>query len=191
MCKGEGLSVSAVTVASPAGQSWAFLRDLPTVQQSSARHAGGLTEIPWPTEFRVLVTASRRWKDPERMWRWLDGQHSEAMDAGYRYVTVIHGDASGGDQIAKLWGQITTAARQHAVPADWSAPCRETCAVGHRRLRHSRHSYCPAAGMYRNQEMVDMAPHIVGAFIQDNSSGATGCARIAREAGIKVEDFYA
>lgn len=150
---------------------------------------GGPMTIPGSgrkDEFVVLVTASRSWHDPLRMWRWLDSCHSYAMNNGYRRVVVMHGDADGGDQIAKLWGQITRDAEERGYPADWEGECTGRCKPDHRKRRWSGRSYCPAAGAYRNEEMCQVRPHIVGAFIHNDSPGASGCALYAESIGLKV-----
>jgi len=154
--------------------------------RSSAPHAVGNA---MRDEYRILVTASRTWKNPALMWQWLDYHSLWAMDNGYREVVVIHGDADGGDQIAKLWGEVTTGAMQFPVPADWAAACIARCAPHHRKQRRDGSWYCPAQGMYRNERMIGLKPVVVGAFIHSNSSGAVGCAALAVAAGIRVDRF--
>jgi hypothetical protein len=47
--------------------------------------------------------------------------------------------------------------------------------------------YCPAAGMYRNAEMVSGGGIALVAFVMDRSVGATSCIRLAEAAGITVD----
>lgn len=105
-------------------------------------------------------------------------------------VTVVHGHAKGGadaliDHIATRLGLTV---ERH--PADWTGPCRATCKPGHRRVRRDGATFCPAAGNYRNQEMVDLGADLVLAFlVEPRVSPCTGtrdCARRAEAAGIPV-----
>lgn len=48
-------------------------------------------------------------------------------------------------------------------PTDWKAPCRETCGRNHRIPRNSS-SYCPAAGDYRNLDMIALGARKCLAF---------------------------
>jgi hypothetical protein len=75
-------------------------------------------------------------------------------------ITIMHGGAPGADRL------VDRVARQlgfHVtpVPARWTDPCRDTCAKGHRRARADGVSYCPAAGVYRNQLMLEADPLMV------------------------------
>lgn len=106
--------------------------------------------------------------------------------------TLREGGAAGGDTIARTladgWGW-TVDTRE----ADWSAPCRDTCRPGHRRQRRDGTEYCPAAGNYRNQDMVDagadagVAVPLRGAA----NRGTKDCYRRARRAGIHMEMGWA
>lgn len=81
---------------------------------------------------------------------------------------LVHGKAPGADTLAaKNW----PADLQEPHPADWSGPCRATCRPGHRQVRQDGQMYCPAAGVYRNQEMVDSHIDFLIAF-----PGGTGTA---------------
>ena len=138
--------------------------------------------------FRLLWTASRDWVKPREMWTVLGGFHSYASGKG-RILVIVHGDAPGGDMIGKLFGQITEGAEEEAHPADWEGPCRETCEPGHRRKdKHGRY-YCPAAGMYRNEEMVALGAARCAAWIRARSPGASRCALLAQRSGIETRRF--
>jgi hypothetical protein len=112
--------------------------------------------------FRVLVTGSRSWTDAAVIARALADLHREYGDR----LVVVHGACrTGADRIADGW------ARRHGVrveahPADW--------ATGR------------GAGPARNARMVDTAPAACLAFIRDGSAGATGCADLAEQAGIRT-----
>lgn len=97
---------------------------------------------------------------------------------------IAHGNAPGLDRLA---GE---AAKRKGFeirefPADWEGPCRDTCKAGHRRQRRSGGDYCPAAGVFRNQEMLDSGAQMLVSF-----PGGTGTkdmrdrARLARIAVI-------
>lgn len=74
-------------------------------------------------------------------------------------------------------------------PADWPAACLSSCKPGHRRTRQGGSSYCPAAGVYRNQAMVDLGADLCLAFIHNGSSGASHCAAAAEAAGIDTRRY--
>lgn len=78
-------------------------------------------------------------------------------------------------------------------PADWTAPCRDTCGKrDHRRPGRGGVEYCPAAGDYRNQEMVDAGADVCLAFFKHGArnAGTADCARRAKAAGITVVRIY-
>ena len=137
---------------------------------------------------RLLWTASRDWTDPLLMWNVLNECHQWAREQG-KTLVIVHGDAGGGDQFAKLYGLITIGCEQEPHPADWAGPCRDTCKPGHRRKdRHGR-DYCPAAGNYRNEEMAALGADRGAAFIKARSAGASNCARLAEKASIPTRRF--
>lgn len=80
---------------------------------------------------------------------WLHGDHE--------ITALFEGEASGVDLIAR------SVAEEFGIPvipfpADWSAPCTELCKPGHRTSRAwsgDEDTFCPAAGNYRNQRMID------------------------------------
>jgi hypothetical protein len=102
-----------------------------------------------------------------------------------RDMTFRHGAAAGfdsiGDALAKRWGM-----KVDPNPADWEAPCSDLCEPGHRRFRPDGTSYCPAAGVFRNQLMIDKLPRptICLAFPIGASVGTRDCADRAQRAGI-------
>jgi hypothetical protein len=146
--------------------------------------------MPDGPPLRLLWTASRDWADPLLMWNVLNACHRWARDQD-RALIVVHGDAPGGDQIAKLFGVLTAGCEHEPHPAGWEDPCRETCRPGHRRVGKSGRDYCPAAGNYRNQRMVTLGADRAAAFIRDRSRGASDCADRAEKAGIPVRRYEA
>jgi hypothetical protein len=137
--------------------------------------------------YRILVTGSRAWDD----WRTITGALIQARRDGnpdQGPTIVVHGCALGADYLAaqaarKLGWEV------EAHPAEWGAPCRPECVLGHRRPGRDGFSYCPAAGNYRNAEMVALGADACLAFIKDGSAGATHCAGLAEKAGIPVRRF--
>lgn len=144
----------------------------------------------------LLVTGSRRLTSHRLVATALDLAWAEARGLGFTDLLLVHGAAPGADSLAEHWYQ------QHQGPtvdrkdfkARWSDPCKPgVCSPGHRRRREDGSTYCPAAGNYRNQEMVDfVAPHVAeGAALQlvffadlAPSNGTADCARRAEAAGI-------
>lgn len=114
---------------------------------------------------RILITGSRTWTDKEA----ISNAIREAwLTHGRPYGTiVVHGGARGADYLAGV-----AAKRQgfevevHPVTdEDWT--------------RYGR-----KAGHLRNAGMVLAGADICLAFIRNESAGATGCASMARNAGI-------
>ncbi|QIS02344.1 DUF2493 domain-containing protein [Nocardia brasiliensis] len=110
-----------------------------------------------PKRFRVLVTGSRTWTDHSAI------QYALAPFRS-RDAVLVHGNARGADRIAAgiwhAWGE-----HDEPHPADWEREGR-------------------AAGLRRNQRMVDAGADVCLAFIQDNSCGASHTADRAQAAGI-------
>jgi hypothetical protein len=138
----------------------------------------------------ILITGSRTATTHE---------HSPTIRAALHNITrthfgphtLWHGDAPGADLIARdIAGELDW--NIEPIPADWDGPCRNTCARGHRKLRRNRTTYCPAAGNYRNQALVDaVTPHLPDvqayAFPLPGSRGTWDCVRRVKAAGIPIE----
>lgn len=119
------------------------------------------------SEYRILVTASRGWRDPVAIQAALRKAVLRAVRAGRgQAVVVVHGGAPGGDRMAGAAAR-TLGLREEIHLADWEASPR-------------------AAGVLRNVEMVKLGADECLAFILDNSPGAIHCARTAEKAGIRV-----
>lgn len=100
---------------------------------------------------------------------------------------IVHGACpDGADTLVDAWAR-RQGIRVDPMPADWQAPCRDTCRQGHRRRRKDGVDYCPAAGVYRNQDMIDVPPCIVVGFLCGPSNGTRDCLRRAVEAKIPVK----
>lgn len=149
---------------------------------------------------RILVTGARSWHDDDLLEQWLDWAVSARHWAVTgQPVTVVHGNCPyGADKLADDYCKARDITVERYSPA-WAAPCRPSCRPGHRRKGRHGPDYCPAAGMYRNAEMVQLGADLVLAFLMPctsvwcpltqphDSHGTAGCAELAREAGLAVE----
>lgn len=151
---------------------------------------------------RILVTGSQNFTDLVTMAEVLRpyfGPHGILVSG--------HAD-QGADLFAEqLWAGSLGVTPEVAIrfgyieihPADWTASCRSTCRSGHRRWKRGR-LICPAAGNYRNTEMVALGADICLAFacwckrkeckrgdeMPHYTHGTQHCAREAVKAGIPV-----
>jgi hypothetical protein len=110
---------------------------------------------------RVIITGSRNWEDRAAIERILD-----RLWVRDQATVIVHGGCpTGADAMAEeIWSAKGGITEVH--PADWSAG--------------------RAAGPIRNQMMVNMGADWCVAFIRNSSPGASGCAEMARRAGIIV-----
>lgn len=135
---------------------------------------------------RILVTGSRKWKNRLLLSAALVAASGESLNED---VTVVHGAGGNADMMAD---REARSYMFHVEPhrADWQAPCRETCKPGHRKTKNDR-EYCPAAGNYRNQEMVDAGADICLAFYQPDAAniGTNDCVNRCIRAGIKIRAY--
>jgi hypothetical protein len=136
---------------------------------------------------RILVTGSRAWSSTLQMRRVIRA----ALDELGADATIVHGNAQGADRLAALiaggWG-----ATPEKHDADWTGPCRAECNHGPRPKRYGR-SYCPAAGDYRNQLMVDLGADVCLVFLVPPSvspcKGSRDCRARAKAAKIPIRDY--
>ena len=131
-----------------------------------------LTPITNPRAMRILITGSRDWGDGSHDERTRLETALQALWGSYGPTAVLVSGAcpTGADSLAEaLWQSWGGEVEQH--PADW-------------RMGRS-------AGPKRNRRMVDSGADICLAFIRNGSRGASGCARMAEEAGIQVERYEA
>lgn len=137
---------------------------------------------------RLIVTGSRKFTDAALI-RQAIAAAREQYGPG---LVVVHGAAPGADRLAdKASRELGLAVDPN--PADWTGPCRASCRPGHRRRRWSGSTYCPAAGVYRNQAMLDAGAGAVIAFLVDPEispcDGTRDMMRRASNAGIRVEGY--
>ncbi len=107
----------------------------------------------------VLVTGGRKYRDKDKVFKVLDRVH-----ACRQITTIIHGDAKGADRFAGEWAE-SKGVIVRKFPADWRT--------------HGRY-----AGAVRNQEMVNIKPHLVVAF--PGGSGTANCISKAKKKGLKI-----
>lgn len=144
--------------------------------------------------FRILVTASRTWNDPRALCRMLEEARG---DIPHSRIVLVQGGAGGGDKMAVRYAESMDWGIETHV-ADWNGPCRPECKRGHRRTRSNGTDYCPAAGDYRNQAMVDTGADKCVGFAMPcalpdctrprphDTHGAADCMERAEKAGIPV-----
>lgn len=111
---------------------------------------------------RILITGSRYWTRGKVIVDALR-EHGPGI--------VIHGNCLTGadaiaDEVASFWGWTI---ERH--PASWN-------------------KYGNAAGLIRNQQMIDKGADICLAFVRFNSRGTIDCIRRAEAAGIQVVRYY-
>lgn len=130
---------------------------------------------------RILVTGSRDWDDQLAV----NSAIHEVTGGNVGDLVIVHGHCpTGADYFADMlaW-RLGVQPERH--PADWSGACREECPPDHRRYRNGR-TYCPKAGHYRNQDMVNLGADVVLAFQRNGSRGTQDCIDRALAAGLKV-----
>ncbi len=132
--------------------------------------------------YTVLVTGSREWDDVPTIRKAL---RKISLEVGNNEVTLIHGGARGADRLA---ARAATDLGWKIVPvlAEWRSHSDECPAWHHEEMGQV---FCPGAGFRRNIKMVDMEPDEVVAFIRDESSGATQCAKYAAGKGLPVTRY--
>jgi hypothetical protein len=165
-------------------------------------------EQPDRKPFRVLVTGSRTCKDVPFV-------HSAFADAipkeilpGMDIVFVDGACPDGPDSMVgsfcedNAWwvDNMGAALYEERHPADW-VTCGPSCRPGHRRPRRDRTTYCPAAGLRRDADMVALGADLCVAFIDPcakpgcrkiqphGSHGASHTADLAEKAGIPTRRY--
>lgn len=112
--------------------------------------------------FRVLIFGSRDLETgpPSPVWTILSGLAFPAIPDAPMEV-VEGGCPTGADAAARAWLGNSPDADPEAIShrgfaADWHGPCGPHCPPGHRKRRGPEdRDYCPAAGVIRNQVMVE------------------------------------
>lgn len=157
----------------------------------------------------ILVTGSRTWKDEDAVWAAIAETIDAGTELGYTTFEVRHGTAEGADRHAHnfcedqagWYDNAGFALWESPQPADWSTCKGPRCKPSHRRTRRDGSTYCPTAGLIRDDEMVAMGAHACLAFIDPcskpycrkpqphGSHGATHTADQAEKAGILTRRF--
>jgi hypothetical protein len=118
--------------------------------------------------YRILVTGSRDWDDLELF----NFALSAAAEPHLPDVVIVHGFCqTGADPMADEWAR-SRGLDPERHPAGW-------------------HQYGRSAGPRRNAEMVALGADLCLAFIKNGSRGATGCAALAKAAGIRTVPYQA
>jgi hypothetical protein len=137
---------------------------------------------------KVLVTGSREWPQDDSGMDKLETLLAAAILRTAQAKppwTLLSGNARGADQAAELvwmsWGHKVI-----RFLADWTGPCKVTCPPKHRLRSRGGGTYCPSAGWYRNQLMVEQNPDLCVAFPTKKSQGTWDCVERARKAHIPV-----
>lgn len=124
----------------------------------------------------VLVTGGRRYDNEGRLYQVLD---AAVLRLGL--TELIHGDATGADELAKFWA-IERGIGHHEFKARWDDLTQPGAEI-HTRKDGSR--YDAKAGPRRNQQMLEQGrPRHVIAF--RGGDGTRDMIRRARAAGVEV-----
>lgn len=117
-------------------------------------------------DIRLIVTGGRYYKDAPHIHFTLNRLHAHLGIA-----ELFEGAGGNTDKAAWFWRMAHKIPGQR-FPANWEAPCLPTCRPNHRRYPgNNQHSYCPAAGIYRNHRMYDtVLPTLVAAFPGGNGT---------------------
>lgn len=101
-------------------------------------------------------------------------------------ITVVHGDSGLADKEAGFQAERIDGLCPEPHTVNWYQACRPTCSASHRRPQGGS-SICPAAGVYRNQEMLDTGIELVVAFSdRPITSGTADMIKRAKQAGVTV-----
>jgi hypothetical protein len=125
---------------------------------------------------RLLVTASREHANIRLIYMTLESIYQEWRTHATDDETfiVVHGNARGGDWIARRWVQgkhrLDDRVDHESHPADWG--------------RHGK-----PAGHIRNKKMVDLGADRCVGFPIGESKGTRGCMRLAEKAGIPTKGY--
>ena len=129
----------------------------------------------------LLVTGGRDFMDSAYVYHRLNTIHTISP-----ITTLVEGGAPGADTWARTWAIGHPDIILATVAADWNGPCREMCSPNHRRQYSGLSTtYCPAAGVYRNRDMLEIFhPDVVLAFPGNN--GTKSMIDLAIAAGVPV-----
>lgn len=136
--------------------------------------------------YTIIVTGPRDYKNYSEVARLLAIEFSNACDAGAKRIVVKHGAAKGADSLAMEF--VNKA--EHRIPG---------VDIKHQSFYANWDKYKNSAGPIRNKEMVDSGADVCLVFLdyctkesctrrdQHYSHGTTGCAKLAKEAGVRIE----
>ena len=146
----------------------------------------------------ILLTGSRKLRDRVIVRRALHAA-VESWGVDPSEVGVVHGGAYGLDRIGAYEAAAMGMLVARPMIPEWDH-CGPDCPPGpHRKPKPGRpgETYCPLAGVRRNQAMVDRVVAFLNAgpgrravclaFPMGRSTGTRDCARRAKAAGIHVE----
>lgn len=114
---------------------------------------------------RALITGSRVFNDAYIMNLALDG-FIEEREVDKKTLTLVHGGARGADSLSSIWAKKNGVEVEVWYP-DWN-------------------TYGKAAGVMRNQDMLDSGVDIVIAFPKGEARGTRDMMRRAKKAGVEV-----
>lgn len=121
---------------------------------------------------KLVLTGSRTWDDARTIRDALDAVARGLVEAGDPELVVRHGACpNGADAIADMWVR------------SWTDPALHVTADRHPALWQK---FGKRAGMVRNEKMIALGCSLVLAFIRDDSPGATHCAELAADRGIRL-----
>lgn len=125
--------------------------------------------------FRWGVTGGRTFSD----WNLVAVVISALPDG-----VLVHGAASGADDLCAKWWTRMLDRIDEPHPADWGRECDARCT--HPKREDDRGNYCPAAGPLRNQEMVDSGLDLLIVF--PGGRGTADMVRRARAQDIEIRE---
>jgi hypothetical protein len=134
----------------------------------SLEHTLSTGEAPRALFVIVVITGGRDFRDKNFVWQQMDHYASE-LDI----TAVVNGRAKTGvDQFVHEWCK-DRGIPERPYPADWD-------------------THGEAAGLIRNQEMIDSEPEIERCLVFDGGRGTTDMARRCRKAGIErvIINYY-
>lgn len=154
---------------------------------------------------RILITGSRDWDDYNTIARAISIAIDDLISANPndKEIVIVDGACStGADELAhefanKLSGLMNMprekTTHRYSIKterhlAKWQSPCAKDCK--HKVIRGPMYYYS-CAGPTRNKLMVSLGADICLAFIKNGSRGASGTAKLAEQAGIKVVRYTA
>lgn len=154
---------------------------------------------------QILITGSKTWDDYNTIARAISIAVDDliSQNPNDTEIVVRHGDCPTGadsmaDEFANKLSRLMASPRAKTkkgytvrvekYPANWYKSCNEKENCQHVRYSSGR-KWFACAGFVRNEKMVSMGADICLAFIKNNSPGASGTARLAEKAGIRVVKY--